>query len=394
MLAKRIVDMTPSATSMLMGKIADLRASGIDIIGFNVGEPDFPTPEPVVSSCCDALKEGHTKYVGVGGIQILRQAVCKKLEKDNGLHYDPSQICISTGAKQALYNAIMTLCDPGDEIIVPKPCWVSYVEMIKLAGGVPILVETNEDFSLNVAKIADAITEKTKAILINSPNNPTGAVYDRESIRQLGDVVAQHDLYVISDEIYEKLIYGGAEHVSIASISDELCKRTIVINGFSKAYSMTGWRIGYSASNPVLARAITGLQSHITSNSTSFVQYAAVTALEECDQDIKNMAQAFRERRDYMYQRLNQIKGISCKCPQGAFYLMPQVEYYIGKHAGEKEIASSMDLCNYLLEVAHVATVPGEAFYMPNTIRFSYSTSLEEIKRGMDQMEAALAKLH
>lgn len=393
MLAKRIVDMTPSATSMLMGKIADLRASGIDIIGFNVGEPDFPTPEPVVSSCCSALKDGHTKYVGVGGIQALREEVCKKLERDNGLHYTPAQICISTGAKQALYNAVMTLCDPGDEIIVPKPCWVSYVEMIKLAGGVPVLVETNDDFSLNTANIQAAVTEKTKAILINSPNNPTGAVYDRESILRLGEIVVHHDLYVISDEIYEKLIYGTAEHVSIASVSNELYQRTVVINGFSKAYSMTGWRIGYSASSPELAKAITGLQSHITSNSTSFVQYAAITALQTCEQDIKTMAQAFRERRDYMYERLNQIPGITCKCPQGAFYLMPQVGYYIGKHAGEKKMSSSMDLCNYLLETAHVATVPGEAFYMPNTIRFSYSTSLEEIKRGMDQMEAALAEL-
>lgn len=394
MLSRRIVEMTPSATSMLMGKIAELREAGAAIIGFNAGEPDFPTPEPVVSACCKALHDGHTKYVGVGGIQSLREAVCRKLQQDNGVSYEPTQICISTGAKQALYNAVMALCDPGDEIIVPKPCWVSYVEMIKLAGGIPVLVETQEDFSLSVSNISAAITEKTKAILINSPNNPTGAVYDEEALKALGDVVVKSNLYVISDEIYEKLIYGDAEHISIASLSDELYQRTVVINGFSKAYSMTGWRIGYSASSLELAKAITGLQSHITSNSTSFVQYAAAAALQACEQDVKEMTQAFRERRDYMYQRLNQIEGIRCGCPQGAFYLMPQVEHYIGKYDGQKKIASSVDLCDYLLEKAYIATVPGEAFYMPNTIRFSYSTSMEEIRRGMDQMERALADLH
>lgn len=393
MVAKRILEMTPSATSMLMGKIAELRAAGTDVIGFNVGEPDFPTPEAVVDSCREALAAGHTKYVGVGGIQALREAVCEKLERDNHLRYEPSQICISTGAKQALYNAIMTLCDPGDEVIVPKPCWVSYVEIIKLAGGVPVLVDTNSDFSLNVSNIEAAVTEKTKAVLINTPNNPTGAVYDRPSIQMLGDVVVKHRLYVISDEIYEKLIYGNAEHISIAALSPELYERTVVVNGFSKAYSMTGWRIGYSAASAALSKAMTGLQSHITSNSTSFVQYAAVTALKSCGQDIENMKGAFRERRDYMYRCLNQIEGISCGCPQGAFYLMPQVGYYIGKKAEKKEIKTASDLCDYLLEAAHVATVPGEAFYMPNTIRFSYSASLEEIERGMEQIKEALARL-
>ena len=393
MVSKRIAQMTPSATNMLTGRVSDMKNAGIDVISFNVGEPDFPTPRPVVDSCCGALNAGRTKYEAVGGIQALRESICKKLKEDNGLHYEPGQICVSTGAKQALYQAVLTLCDVGDEVIVPKPCWVSYVEMIKLADGVPVLVETNDDFSLNVAKMEEAITEKTKAILINSPNNPTGAVYGRETLEALGDLALRHDLYIISDEVYEKLIYGGLEHISIASLSPELLARTVVINGFSKAYAMTGWRIGYSASAAPLAKAMTGLQSHITSNSTSFVQYAAVDALRECGQSVTDMRAVFEERRDHMLRRLNAIEGISCLRPDGAFYLMPKVGYYIGKRAGDKTIESSADLCEYLLEEAHVAVVPGEAFYLPETIRFSYSTSLEQIEKGMDRIERALKQL-
>ncbi len=393
MFSRRIRQMTPSATSSLVGKIAELRASGADIISFSAGEPDFPTPTKVVEACCLALWDGKTKYEGVGGILPLRQAICEKLLEDNGLSYGPDQICVSTGAKQALYNAVMALCDEGDEVIIPTPCWVSYVEIVKLAGGVPVLVSTNEDFSLNIGNIVAAMTDRTKLLIINTPNNPTGAVYPQETLDALGEIVTGRDTYVISDEVYEKLVYGGKRHVSIAARSPELYRRTVVINGFSKAFSMTGWRIGYSAASVELTKAMTGLQSHVSSNSTSFVQWAAIEALNSCAGEVEAMRRAFEERRDYMWSRLSSMPGISCLRPDGAFYLMPDVSRYIGSHSPKGEIQSSQDLCTYLLEDAKIAAVPGEAFCRPNTLRFAYSTSMENIQTGMDRMERALAQL-
>lgn len=392
MLSKRILAMTPSATSMLMGRISELRAAGEDIISMNAGEPDFPTPRPIRDECINALTHGRTKYEGVGGIAPLREAVCSKLAKDNGLDYSPDQICISTGAKQALYNAVMALCDPGDEVIIPTPCWVSYVEIVKLAGGTPVTVATNSDYSLNTDNIAAAVTDKTKIVIINTPNNPTGAVYTEEALRALAGLAEKHDFYIISDEVYEKLVYGKP-HVSIASISREAYGRTVIINGFSKAFSMTGWRIGYSAASGELTKAMTGLQSHCTSNSTSFVQYAAVKALESCDDDVESMRRAFRERRDYLYGRLNAIDGVTCSLPDGAFYIMPDFSAYMGKSCGNRTIENSADLCDYLLDSAKLALVPGDAFFMPDTIRFAYSNSMENLKEGADRLEAALGDL-
>ena len=340
-----------------------------------------------------ALQEGKTRYTTANGILQLRQVICDKLEKDNGLHYDPTQICVSTGGKQALSNAVFILCDEGDEVLIPTPCYVSYVEIVKLAGGVPVLVPTNEDFSLNPENFRRALTPKTKLILLNSPNNPTGAVYSRTSLEELGRIAEENDLYVISDEVYEKLIYGGAEHVSIASVSDAMYERTVVVNGFSKAFAMTGWRLGYTASNLKISRACNAFQGHMTSCSTSFVQYAGVRALADCGDAVEEMRRAYEMRRDYMYRRLIEMPGIRCTLPQGAFYLMPDVRNYLGRRNGDHEIATSEDLCNYLLEEAGVAAVFGEAFCMPGTIRLAYANSMENIRLGMDRMRDALAGL-
>lgn len=393
MFSKRVTNMSPSATSMLIGKIKEKRAAGEDIIAFSAGEPDFQTPQPVVDACIEAIKNGKTKYEGVAGIMPLRKAVCDKLRRDNGLEYKPEQICIATGAKQALFNTIMALADEGDEVIIPFPCWVSYVEMVKLAGAEPVLVETNPDFSLNIEKIRRAVTTKTKLIIINTPNNPTGAVYSAESLKALAEIAISNDFFIISDEVYEKLVYGKSRHVSIASVLPEAYGRTIIINGMSKAFSMTGWRIGYAAGPEKIISAVTGLQSHQTSNSTSFVQYAAIAALTDCDEAVESMRKAFGERRDYMCERINSLPGVSCAQPEGAFYVMPDMSSYIGKKKDTWVIGSTSDLCNYLLEEAGVAVVPGEAFYMPHTIRIAYSTSMEKIAEGMDRMEAALAAL-
>lgn len=393
MVSERIKNMTPSATSTLGGKIAEMKTAGIDIAAFNLGEPDFPTPDKVVKACTKAMEEGKTKYIAIGGILQLREAITRKLKKDNNLSYTANQICVSTGAKQAVFNAVMAVCNPGDEIIIPTPCWVSYVEMAKLAGAVPVLVPTDDKFHLITEEIEKAITNKTKAIIINTPNNPTGAVYSEESLKELAALAIKNDFYVIADEVYEKLVYNDVKHVSIASLSEEMYKRTIVINGLSKSYSMTGWRVGYAAGPEDIIKGMTSLQGHVTTSSTTFIQWASIDALEKCEEEVENMRKEFLKRRDFMYERLNKISGMQCPKPEGAFYLMPDVTYYFGKSYKDWKIESAADLCNYLLEEARVAVVPGNAFEAPKTIRFAYSVSIETIAAGMDRMEEALKKL-
>jgi aspartate aminotransferase len=394
MISERIKRMTPSATIELEGTVEELRAAGMKVISLNVGEPDFNTPDHIVKACEKAIEEGKTRYTSVAGIKQLREAICTKLQRDNNVSYVPSQIVVSTGAKQALDNAVMAICNPGDEIIVPKPCWVSYVEMIKLAEGVPVFVDTNpEDFQLNLDAIEKAITPKTRAVMINSPNNPTGAVYPEESLLALGNLAVKHDFYVISDEVYEKLVYDNNKHVCIASLSKEIQAHTILINGLSKAYAMTGWRIGYSASPLDIARGISSLQGHTTSNSTTFVQWAGLQALLGPSDTIEFMRTRFDERRRYLMKRLNAMPHMPCANAGGAFYLMPNVSYYFGKHYGNHIIGNSVDFSRYLLEEAKIAVVPGSAFEAPNCVRIAYSNSLENIKEGMDGLEDALAKL-
>ena len=395
MISQRIQNVTPSATSMLGGKISEMKAAGLDIASFNLGEPDFQTPQKIMDACSKAMLDGKTKYIAVGGILPLRRAICEKLEKDNHVAYDPSEVCVCTGAKQALYNAIMTICNPGDEIIIPTPCWVSYVEMVKLAGGKPVFVKTMPDFQLDVNAIEQAVTAHTKAVIINTPNNPTGAVYSLDALLHLAQLAVRHDFYVVSDEVYEKLIYDGAEHISIASLSPEMRERTITINGFSKAYSMTGWRLGYVAAPAEITKGLVSLQSHTTTNSTTFVQYAGIAALQDCAQDVETMRQEFAKRRAYMLERMEKLPDVTCTKPGGAFYLMPDVSSYYRKETADgQQIRDSFDFCNYVLREAHVAIVPGAAFEMPKCVRFAYSVSVETIQKGMDRLEAALAKLH
>lgn len=393
MLTKRIKRMTPSATIELEGTVAELKAKGVDVISLNVGEPDFDTPYNIIRACEEAINSGQTKYITVTGLLSLREAICKKLKVDNNVVYEPREIVVSTGAKQALYNSLLAICSPGDEVIIPKPCWVSYVEMVKLADSIPVLVDTDASFQLDINAIEKAITPKTKAIIINTPNNPTGAVYKKESLLELARLAVQNGLYVLSDEVYEKLIYDGNEHICIASLSEDIKSLSVIINGFSKTYSMTGWRIGYCAAPSEISRGIASLQGHTTSNSTTFVQWAALEALNGSQNSIKLMLKEFNKRRLYLYDRLINMPNISCSKADGAFYLMPDVSSYFGKRNDKGVIKNSYDFCNYMLEEAYLAIVPGIAFESPNTVRIAYSNSLENIKKGMDSMELMLAKL-
>lgn len=393
MLSKRIQMMTPSATNELFAKVAMLREQGVDVISFNVGEPDFPTPEKIINGCKKALEEGKTKYASVSGITALKEAICEKFKKENATEYAPDQICISTGGKQAVFNAVMAVCDPGDEVLLPTPCWVSYVEMIKLAQAVPVLVDPLPDYQMDLEALESKITDKTKAIIINTPNNPTGVCYPEEALRRLGELAVEHDFYIISDEIYEKLIYGDQKHICVASLSDEIYEKSIIINGFSKSHSMTGWRIGYTAAPKDISRGITSLQGHVTSNSTTFVQWAALEALDGCDEPVEQMRDEFAKRRDYMYDMLQSLPGIHCIKPEGAFYLMPDISSYFGKKANGKTIENAGDFCLYMLEEAKIAIVPGPAFFMDEAVRFAYTDSMDRLQEGMERFKQALLKI-
>jgi len=395
-ITQRIRNITPSATLSLVDKVSEMRAQGIDVISFSVGEPDFKTPENVSEAGCAAIRTGKTHYTPVPGIPELRRAISEKLKNDNGLDYPPQAISVGTGAKQPLFNTILALCEEGDEIILPTPCWVSYIEMVKLSGAKPVLVPTKEEegFQLDLAAIEAAVTPKTVAILINTPNNPTGAVYTEEGLRGLAKIALAHDLTVIADEIYEKLIYNGKRHFSIGSISPEMLAHTVTINGFSKAYAMTGWRLGYAAGPLPLIKGVNALMGHATSNASSIAQYAALEGLCGPQESIEAMRAEFDRRRSFLVKRLNGMEGISCVDADGAFYLMPNVSSFYGKTAPDgKTIRDSFDIADYLLAEAHIAVVPGAAFEAPDNLRVSYSNSYEAIEEGMRRMEAALKKL-
>lgn len=393
MLSRVAQNITPSATCELEGVVADLKAAGVDVIGLNAGEPDFDTPENIRDACKDALDKGKTRYINVPGTADLRKAICAKLKRDNNVEYTPAQICVSTGAKQALNNAVMAVVNAGDEVIIPMPGWVSYVEIVKLYGGVPVCVDCKPDFQLDLDAIEKAITPKTAAIMINTPNNPTGAVYTRESLEKLADLAIKNDFYIISDEVYEKLTYNGKVHECVASFSEDAYNHTIIINGMSKAFCMTGWRCGYTAAPADIAAGISAIQGHTTSNSTTFVQVASIEALEKNDPTIKEMVVEYAKRKDYTYGRLTAMEGISCANVDGAFYLLPDVSYYFGKKYDDKEIKDSFDFCNYILDKAHVAIVPGGAFNAPKCVRIAYTNSMAKIQEGLDRIEKALGEL-
>lgn len=387
-LATRATAISPSPTLSIDAQAKKMKAQGIKVINFSAGEPDFDTPEHIKRAAIEALEAGFTKYTPVAGIDELRQAVAEKLAQDRGVEYIPTEIVISCGAKHSLYNALQVCCEEGDEVVLVAPYWVSYYEQVKLVGARPVIVETNEatGFKLTKASLEEALTPRTKLLILNSPCNPTGAVYEKKELEELAEVILEHDLWVISDEIYAALIYDGLKHVSIASLGREIKERTILIDGVSKAYAMTGWRIGYAAAPLPIAQAMADLQSHSTSNPTSIAQKAAVAALTGTQEPVEKMRQEFEVRRNLMLQGLQALPGITCTRPGGAFYLFPNISGLLGKKFKGQPLNSSTDIAAALLQHFHVAVVPGIAFGNDNYLRLSYATSREQIETGLERL--------
>jgi aspartate aminotransferase len=381
-ISKRLEKVKESPTLAITAKAKEMKAKGEDVVSFGAGEPDFDTPANIKSAGIKAIEGGFTKYTASSGIPELKKAICGKFLKDNGLTYEPAQIIVSCGAKHSLYNIFQAICDEGDEVIIPSPYWVSYSEMVRLAGGVPVILRTeqSDEFKVKPDALAKAVTSRTVAFVLNSPSNPTGSVYNRQDLEKIADVLVSKKITVISDEIYEKLIYDGEKHVSFASLSKEAYGLTFTVNGLSKSYSMTGWRIGYlAAPNKELAAAVGRLQDHSTSNPVSFAQKASLEAIGGDQSCVAKMAAEFEKRRDYMAGRINSMKGISCVKPKGAFYVFCDIS---------KTGLNSFEFSKRLLEEAKVAVIPGEPFGWDTHIRLSFATGMEDIKKGLDRIEA------
>jgi len=387
-LSKKAEEISPSLTLSITAKAKKMKAEGIDVIGFGAGEPDFNTPKNIQEAAIKAIKDGMTKYTAASGIVELKKAIIQKLKKDNDLSYLSSQIIVSTGAKQCLANVFQAILNSGDEVIIGSPYWVSYPELVKLADGKPVYVKTEENnkFKLTIKNLNRALTSKTKAIVLNSPSNPTGTVYTRDELVEIADFARINNLIIISDEIYEKLLYGSNTHISIASISEDAYIRTIVINGVSKAYAMTGWRIGYAAGSAEIIALMSNIQSHTTSNPNSIAQYASVEALNGDQDEVVKMIEQFKIRRDYMVDRINSINNLSCLKPEGAFYVMVNISNLLNKSIDGKIIKDSIVFSDLLLEKEKVAVIPGIAFGVDDFIRISYATSMENIKKGLDRI--------
>jgi aspartate aminotransferase len=379
-ISARAAQLTPSLTLSIDSKAKAMKAEGLDVCGFGAGEPDFDTPEHIKTAAIEAINAGFTKYTPSSGIPELRQAIAEKLAADNGLSYRAGQIVCSNGAKHACYNAILATCQPGDEVIIPSPYWVSYPDMVRLAGADPVILPTMErnGWKMRAEDFENAMTPRTKMLILNTPGNPTGSVYTREELEKIVEVAAEEDIYILSDEIYEKLVYDDVKHVSIASLSKEAYDLTITINGFSKAYAMTGWRLGYMAAPEAVAKAVDSIQSHSTSHPASFVQRAGLAALKGDQQPIADMREEFDMRRNYMFDRISKIQNITAVKPQGAFYILVNISQ-LG--------LTSQNFADRLLSKANVAVVPGAAFGDDRTIRLSYATSLDIIKKGLDRFQ-------
>lgn len=379
----------PSVTLSIDAKAKDMKQQGLDVVGFGAGEPDFPTPPHICDAAREAIAMGLTRYTPSEGTLALRKAVCQKFQRDNGLTYTPGEIIVSNGAKHTLFTIFQAILDDGDEVLIPTPCWVSYPEMVRMAGGVPVFVPTTEeeDFVPSRAALEEKITVRTKAIVITSPSNPNGSVWPREALENAAHLAKEHDFFIVSDEIYENLLYDGRKHVSIASISEDAKARTFVVNGLSKSYAMTGWRIGYCAGPMDVIRAMGNFQSQATSNPNSIAQHAGVTALTADQKCVKEMATEFERRRNYMVEHIGWIPGLSCKKPAGAFYVMMNMKALIGRKYEGREITGSMDFADLLLTQEKVAVVPGVAFEAEGYLRLSYAVSLDDIKKGLDRIE-------
>jgi aspartate aminotransferase len=379
-LASRVSELTPSLTLSIDSKAKALRAEGVDIFSFAAGEPDFDTPEHIKEAAAAALRDGFTKYTPSSGIHELRVAISEKFKRDNGIDYKPGEIIVSNGAKQSCFNAIMAVCGEGDEVIIPAPYWLSYPEMVRLAGAEPVIVQTTQenDWKMTPAQFEEAMSPRTKMVIINSPGNPTGSVYSKDELRSLVEVAADEEIMILSDEIYESLTYDGAEHVSVASLTPEARDLTITVNGFSKAYAMTGWRIGYLGAPEAIAKAIDSMQSHSTSGPCSFAQKGALAALTGSQQCVTDMRDEFNVRREYMFERLSSIHNVTAVKPTGAFYMLANIS---------KLGMSSTNFADRLLSKANVAVVPGIAFGDDRVVRLSYATGLDVIKPGLDRLE-------
>lgn len=394
--AERVSQITPSVTLQITAKAGQLKQEGKDVIGFGAGEPDFNTPDHIIQAAIKAMYEGKTKYTPTPGINELKQAIVKKFRDDNGLVYEPAQILVSTGAKQSLANAMLALVDDGDEVLMAVPYWVSYPELVKLAGGVPVYLNGSPDnqYKMTPELIEQHITPRSKILIINSPNNPSGTIYSREKLAAIAQVCKAHNLIIISDEIYEKLIYGGIRHESIAAVSQDAFDRTIVVNGVSKAYAMTGWRIGYLAGPTGLVKQMSSIQSHMTSNPCSIAQYASLEAIAGDQSFVAEMKEEFEARRDLLVSLIEEIPEVTCIKPEGAFYVMMDVHQLFGRTYKGTLISNAMDFSDQLLSDQLVAVVPGEGFGIEGFIRLSYATSKENIRKGMTRVRDFIAAMH
>ncbi len=392
-LSEKLLSIEESKTLAINAKANALKAQGVKVINFSSGEPDFKTPQFIREAAMQFVDQGIIRYTPSAGVFELKELICKKFKAENNLEYEASNIIVSSGAKHSIYNVFQVLLNDGDEVIIPSPYWTSYPEMVRLGGGVPVMVDTVEDhFQLEVKKVEKAITVKTKAIILNSPNNPTGVVYTKEVLEAIADLAVKHDLYVVSDEIYEKLIYNG-EHISIASLNDKIKKRTITINGLSKSHAMTGWRLGYLAAEQSIVKAMTNLQSHSTSNASTITQHAAIAALKGDDAEVEMMRRAFEARRRMVLAKIESMPYIRAEKPSGAFYVMIHVKGLFGKEYQGKVMKNATDVASVFLDRAHVAMVPGVAFGCDDFLRMTYATSETDIKEGLNRVEKVLKAL-
>lgn len=394
-LAKRIRTISPSQTLAISAKAKAMKAGGEYVVNFGVGEPDFPTPAHIVEAGIEALRAGKTKYTPSSGLPELRKAICEKFARDNGLAYEPSQIIVSNGAKHSIFNVCYALVDEGDEVIIPAPYWLTYPEVVKTCGGVPVYVEGTKEnkFKITPEQLEAAITPRTKMLIFNSPCNPTGAVYSEAEVRALGAVCEKHGIYVLSDEIYERLVYTDVKPFSMAKVSDAMYEHTITVNGVSKTYSMTGWRIGYLAAPLDIAKAISSFQSHATSNPNSIAQYATIKALNSPEASVEEMVARFARRRLALIERVSEMKDVYCIIPEGAFYAMLVVGSTYGKSFGAHKITDSVSFSDVLLDAAKVAVVPGKAFGADDCVRLSYSLSMKDMLEGLERIDAFVQSL-
>ena len=394
-LSKLAKTLKPSATLAITAQAKDLKSKGIDIIGFGAGEPDFDTPENIKSSAKISIDEGFTKYTAASGIIELKEAIRERIHSDYGIDYQNNEILVGSGAKHVLYNLFNVLVDNGDEVLIPSPYWVSYPEQVKICGGIPVILETSQETGFKITKeqIQSKCSNKTKILVLNFPSNPTGSTYNREELMQIAKVAQEKDLIVISDEIYDKIVYSGIKHVSFPELSSDAKERTILVNGVSKTYSMTGWRIGYAAGNPKVISAMSNLSGQSTSNPTSISQKAAIEAFSGTQEKVKEMLAEFETRKNYISSYLNEIKDIKCFVPDGAFYVFPNISAYFGKKYNNKVITNSLEFTDFLLDVAKVAVVPGVEFGSDSHIRISYATSMSDIKQGLERIKESLSTL-